>query len=60
MYVLKLKDNKKAPIFRFSLTAENPYTFFKYNGFTPDINGIVGRHIYSMVGTYTFGLRIIY
>lgn len=48
---------------RFYLTAQSPYTFFTYNGFTPEVTGTpiasgIDNYVYPSHGTYTFGARI--
>ena len=58
----KLKfSNTKLPSVRLSLTAERPYTYFKSNGFTPEVgNNGFDDQVYPLAATYTLGLRIIY
>ena len=48
---------------RVSLTAQRPFTFFRYNGFTPEVSGSpiasgVDTSTYPMQGIYTLGLKI--
>ena len=48
---------------RVSLTAQRPFTFFRYNGFTPEVGGSpiasgVDTSTYPMQGIYTLGLRM--
>lgn len=50
------------------LNAQNPVTFFKYNGFSPEVNGElnqggiveagIDRNVYPLSATYNLGLRI--
>ncbi len=48
---------------RVSLTAQRPFTFFRYNGFTPEVGGSpiatgVDTSTYPMQGIYTLGLQM--
>ena len=48
---------------RVSLTAQRPFTFFRYNGFTPEVGGSptasgVDTSTYPMQGIYTLGLKM--
>lgn len=48
---------------RVSLTAQRPYTYFRYNGFTPEISGSpiatgVDTSTYPMQAIYTLGLKM--
>ena len=48
---------------RVSLTAQRPYTYFRYNGFTPEVSGSpiasgVDTSTYPLQSTYTLGLKI--
>ena len=58
----KPKAGATLPSFRFSLTAQNPYTFLNkdYHGFNPDVAQGIDNQVYPMAATYTFGLRIIF
>jgi TonB-linked SusC/RagA family outer membrane protein len=58
----KSKTGANMPSFRFSLTAQNPYTFLNkdYHGFNPDVTQGIDNQVYPMAATYTFGLRIIF
>ena len=42
---------------RISLTAQRPYTYFRYNGFTPEVGG---SPIAYGIDTYTHPLQAIY
>lgn len=53
----KLKGNFN-PDIRFYLTAERPLTFFKYNGFTPEVPDGRDNQTYPIPGVYTFGVNI--
>lgn len=48
------------PTIRFSLMAERPYTFFKSNGFTPEVANGFDTQVYPLAATYSFGIRIVY
>ena len=48
---------------RVSLTAQRPYTYFRYNGFTPEVSGSpiasgIDTSTYPLQSTYTLGLKI--
>ena len=48
---------------RVSLTAQRPYTYFRYNGFTPEVSGSpiasgIDTSTYPLQSTYTLGLNI--
>ena len=48
---------------RISFTAQRPFTFFRYNGFTPEVSGSpiasgVDMSTYPMQGIYTLGLKL--
>lgn len=47
---------------RIYLSAQNPFTFFKYQGFTPEIVDATGldRETYPMARTFSIGLKITY
>ena len=40
------------------MTAERPLTFFKYNGFTPEVSNGVDAQTYPIPGVYTLGVNI--
>lgn len=48
------------PSIRFSVSAERPYTWFKSNGFTPEVSDGFDLQTYPLAATYTFGVRITY
>ena len=50
--------NEKLPEIRLNFTAERPLTFFKYNGFTPEITNGVDRQTYPIPAVYTVGLNV--
>lgn len=50
--------SSKLPEIRFNFTAERPLTFFKYNGFTPEITDGVDRQTYPIPAVYTVGLNV--
>ena len=48
---------------RVSLTAQRPYTYFTYKGFTPEVGGTpiasgIDTSTYPMQATYTLGLKM--
>lgn len=45
---------------RLSFTAERPFNFFSYNGFTTDIVDGIDNDIYPMTSTYSIGVKITY
>jgi len=46
------------PDTRISLTADRPLTFFKYNGFNPEIKDGIDTQTYPIPAVYTLGLNI--
>lgn len=54
------KNNKS--ILRLNFTAERPFTFFSYNGFTPEITDQWGfdSGIYPLASVYSIGVKLIY
>ena len=53
---------KNIQMLRFYISAQRPYSFFSYNGFTPEIGGSplsagVDNSIYPMQAIYTIGLN---
>ncbi|MDP3314104.1 TonB-dependent receptor [Lutibacter sp.] len=46
------------PDIRISLTAERPFTSFKYNGFSPEIANGVDTQTYPIPAVYTLGINI--
>lgn len=57
-YTLPELKGKFNPDIRFYLTAERPLTFFKYNGFTPEVSDGRDNQTYPIPGVYTLGLNI--
>nr|WP_083702120.1 TonB-dependent receptor [Mangrovimonas sp. DI 80] len=49
---------KNMPETRLTFTAERPFTFFKYNGFDPEVANGVDRQTYPIPAVYTIGLNI--
>jgi len=49
---------------RFYVNAENPFTFFSYNGFSPEVSSSnpllsgVDRGVYPLSSVYTFGVNV--
>lgn len=46
------------PETRISLTADRPLTFFKYNGFSPEVANGIDTQTYPIPAVYTLGLNI--
>lgn len=46
------------PDVRVSITAERPYTSFKYNGFSPEVANGVDTQTYPIPAVYTLGVNI--
>jgi TonB-linked outer membrane protein, SusC/RagA family len=46
------------PETRISLTADRPLTFFKYNGFSPEVANGIDTQTYPVPAVYTLGLNI--
>ena len=46
------------PETRISLTADRPYTSFKYNGFNPEVANGIDTQTYPVPAVYTIGLNI--
>ncbi|QXP51329.1 TonB-dependent receptor [Cellulophaga sp. HaHa_2_1] len=57
-YTLPSLKGKFNPNIRFYMTAERPLTFFKYNGFTPEVSNGVDAQTYPIPGVYTLGVNI--
>lgn len=54
---------KRMPETKITFTADRPFTFFKYNGFTPEVRGEDGRpgsdrQTYPVPAVYTVGVNI--
>ncbi len=50
---------------RLYLNAQNPFTYFKYKGFTPEIGGApmstgIDLNVYPLSATYNFGVNVIF
>ena len=50
---------------RFYLNAQNPFTYFKYKGFTPEIGGSpmnagIDLNVYPLYATYNFGVNVTF
>lgn len=48
----------KTPETRLTFTADRPFTFFKYNGFNPEVADGVDRQTYPVPAVYTVGVNI--
>ncbi|CAH8283590.1 TonB-linked SusC/RagA family outer membrane protein [Mariniflexile fucanivorans] len=57
-YTLPELKGKFNPDIRFYLTAERPLSFFKYNGFTPEVGDGRDDQTYPIPGVYTLGVNI--
>ncbi|NJW54088.1 SusC/RagA family TonB-linked outer membrane protein [Salinimicrobium oceani] len=51
-------DEEDFPLARIYLTAERPFSFFDYNGFTPEVPDGVDRQTYPVPSIYTVGLNV--
>ncbi len=51
-------QSEALPQVRIYFTAEKPFTFFNYNGFTPEVPNGVDRQTYPVPATYTVGLNV--
>ncbi len=49
---------KNAPETKLTLTADRPFTFFKYNGFNPEVADGIDRQTYPVPAVYTIGVNI--
>ncbi|MEO6348141.1 MAG: TonB-dependent receptor, partial [Aquaticitalea sp.] len=49
---------KNMPETRFFFTADRPFTFFKYNGFDPEVADGIDRQTYPVPSVYTVGVNI--
>lgn len=49
---------KNMPETRLTFTAERPFTFFKYNGFDPEVEDGIDRQTYPIPAVYTMGINI--
>ena len=50
---------------RVYVSAQNPFTFFKYTGFTPEVGGNPGSagidiNVYPLYATYNFGVNVVF
>lgn len=66
-YTLPTELLKKVQIeqLRFYVNAENPFTFTKYNGFSPEVSGTpimsgVDRNTYPLSSVYSFGVNLTF
>ncbi|AVR45511.1 TonB-dependent receptor [Christiangramia fulva] len=51
-------SSEKLPNIRLYITAEKPFTFFNYNGFTAEVPNGVERETYPIPATYTVGVNV--
>ena len=49
---------KNTPETKVTFTADRPFTFFKYNGFNPEVADGIDRQTYPIPAVYTVGLNI--
>ncbi|WP_424493330.1 SusC/RagA family TonB-linked outer membrane protein [Salinimicrobium sp. GXAS 041] len=54
-YTLEQED---LPTIRLYATAERPFSFFSYNGFTPEVSNGVDRQTYPVPSIYTVGVNV--
>lgn len=59
-FVNILPNNGNKSSLRLSLTAERPFNFFSYNGFTSDIAGGIDENVYPLASTYSFGVKFTF
>jgi hypothetical protein len=50
---------------RVYLNSQNPFTFFKYTGFTPEVGGGAGNagidtNVYPLYASYNFGVNVVF
>lgn len=60
-----MNSKLKADRVRFYVNAQNPFTFFKYNGFSPEVggdptNGGIDNGVYPLSATYNFGVNVTF
>ncbi|MBK5720855.1 TonB-dependent receptor [Dysgonomonas sp. Marseille-P4677] len=53
------KSNNRSSM-RLSFTAERPFNFFSYNGFTTDVADGIDIDVYPLTSTYSIGVKITY
>lgn len=58
-----IKSIRFIPLLRVYISAQRPYTYFRYNGFTPEISGTpissgVDNTVYPMQAIYSLGLKM--
>ncbi|NJY61745.1 TonB-dependent receptor [Salinimicrobium sp. CDJ15-81-2] len=51
-------EQESLPLMRFYFTAERPFSFFDYNGFTPEVENGVDRQTYPVPSIYTVGVNV--
>ncbi|WP_165020291.1 SusC/RagA family TonB-linked outer membrane protein [Dysgonomonas sp. ZJ279] len=52
-------SNSKTTL-RLSFTAERPFSFFSYNGFTTDVSDGIDNQVYPNASVYSFGVKLVY
>jgi len=56
-----LPGSEKGSTIRIKLAAQNPFTFFKFNGFTPEVTGQgEAASVYPIPSSYIIGVNITY
>lgn len=61
----KVLNRWKLQKMRFFLNAQNPFTYFKYKGFTPEIGGApmntgIDLNVYPLSATYNVGINVTF
>ena len=51
-------ENESLPLTRIYFTAERPFSFFDYNGFTPEVPDGIDRQTYPVPSIYTVGVNV--
>ncbi|MCY2686065.1 SusC/RagA family TonB-linked outer membrane protein [Salinimicrobium sp. TH3] len=51
-------EQEDFPLTRIYFTAERPFSFFDYNGFTPEVSDGVDRQTYPIPSIYTVGVNV--
>lgn len=49
---------QRSPETKITFTADRPFTFFKYNGFNPEVSDGIDRQTYPIPAVYTVGINI--
>lgn len=54
------KNSPNKSSLRLNITAERPFNFFSYNGFTTNISNGIDSNVYPMASTFSFGVKFTY